>query len=453
MTQDEALSVMIGGHNVFLTGPPGSGKSYMINKFVGRMQSQGLQVAVTATTGIAANVLGGLTIHAWSGIGVEQALSDKKLAVMMEDEALVARLSGADVLIIDEISMLGVPLLEMLDKLLKAARSDLEPFGGIQVIFSGDFFQLPPVNQNRPGYAFESEIWGLLSLRVCFLSGQHRQGRDELLEILCALRERRFERRHLDALTARQGLDSESATKLMTHNQDVDAINEQRLLAIKRAAHSYEAQLGGKRDIVLKLSKTVLAPIKLKLKIGAKVMFVANDFYQGFANGSQGKVIGFKQGLPLVELDSSGQRIKVEPHTWRYVIDNQTLAEFTQIPLRLAWAITIHKSQGMSLDEADIDLTRTFTYGMGYVALSRIKNYSGLYLRGFNSRSLQLDPKVYLYYSQIEKEYPKSTQMDSYSDKVSALIRAGVNKNFIKLSLKLTDKQIQQTIDNLEQTE
>lgn len=451
MIQAAALDYMQKGYNIFLTGAPGSGKSYVIESFVKTARRHGKTVALTATTGIAASLLAGITIHSWTGIGIGRVLDKQFLENLLENRILTDRLNEADILIIDEISMLDGPTLDGLDQLLKLARSNSQAFGGIQVILSGDFFQLPPISQGLPVYAFQSEAWENLGLKVCYLTDQYRQRTDELSEILTALREKRFERRHLDLLTDRQGIEHQDTTMLLTHNKEVDEINETRLSQIKAKEHIFEMVFSGDNNQAIKLAKTVLAPSLLKLKVGASIMFVANDFSQGFANGTQGKIVGFKTGLPIVEVEGKGRKIKVEAHSWKHVIDNKILAEITQLPLRLAWAITIHKSQGMSLDEADIDLRRSFTYGMGYVALSRLRSYQGLYLRGINSRSLQLDSKIYDLDSYLRKSSmiltrevaQKVATKHSLNQEIQALLAAGQTKKFIKLSLGLSEKQWQ----------
>jgi hypothetical protein len=162
-------------------------------------------------------------------------------------------------------------------------------------------------------------------------------------------------------------------------------------------------QTKGQAAKVEQLIKSVLAPETLELKIGAEVMFVANNFAAGFVNGSRGRVTGFYDGLPMVELLASGKTIKVEPHSWSLVEDDRKKAEVVQLPLRLAWAITIHKSQGMSLDAAEIDLSKTFTPGMGYVALSRVRSLSGVYLSGVNAMALQLHPDIFNFDRELQR--------------------------------------------------
>jgi ATP-dependent DNA helicase PIF1 len=422
MTQSEALEILKSNANVFLSGPPGSGKSYIIEQYVNWAKKRGLQVAVTASTGVAASLIGGSTIHSWSGISTHYR-SEKT-----SSDFTTLRLNKTQVLIIDEISMLSGSFLKQLDILLKQIRKNLQPFGGIKMVLCGDFYQLPPVGKMRGNdYAFLSDCWKQLKLVSCLLDEQHRQRKDQLYEVLTALRQRHFSRRLLDNLTARQGLPVPDTTILLTHNNQVEQINLKRLDMIECPIHEYTLRVSGNRVAGERIIKNLLSPRQLLLKEGSRVMFTANDFASGFVNGTQGVVIGFKHGLPMVELDGNGLRLLVEARTWREELNGKIIAEVHQLPLRLAWAMTIHKSQGMSLSSAAIDLSRSFSYGMGYVALSRLKSYEGLYLLGYNSRSLELDPIVHDFYAGIE---PPSRQAN-YHQKV--LTEYGVSDDYIAL--------------------
>jgi ATP-dependent exoDNAse (exonuclease V) alpha subunit len=448
MTQANALGLMLDGGNVFLTGPPGSGKSYVIEQFVSIMKNRSKTVVLTATTGIAASLFSGVTIHSWMGLGVGDMSQKQLLGDILNNHILIQRFRSVDILIIDEISMLDGESLDLINLILKKARSSELVFGGIQVIFAGDFFQLPPVSKEKINYAFNSRSWSELSFKICYLTVQHRQINDQLYQILSAMREGRLERVHLQALMARQGLEHKDITRLMTHNKEVDEINSQRLSLIKDKEHCYPMVLSGRKLEANRLASMVLAPQFLKLKVGAAVMFVANNFSQGFVNGTQGHVVAFRGGKPIVELEKSKTKIKVQEYTWKYTLNREVIAEISQLPLRLAWAITIHKSQGMSLDEADIDLSRSFAYGMGYVALSRLKSYQGLYLRGLNSRSLQLDKRIYEFDDKLRRASDllvPSRLVNNYFKglgELKALINSGVSQEFIKISLGLSTKQL-----------
>ena len=389
---------MLGDENIFLTGPPGAGKTYVLNKYIKKVSRKGYRVAVTATTGIAATHLKGTTIHSWSGIGIKDHLSSEDEQKILSSDKYKKRYTYTDVLIIDEISMFQSSRLDMINHLAKKIRKTDKPFGGIKVILVGDFFQLPPVNRYSKikDFVFYSESWKELNLSVCYLSEQYRQKEDDkLLTFLNALRDNSLDENHFKIIDSRVNLntDDKQITKLYSHNIDVDKINRKHLDQIKSSEHIYEAEFKGSSYIVDQLSKNILAPTELRLKIGAEVMFVVNNISEGYSNGSRGEVIKFDDNLPVVRL-KNGRKIKLSRYSWTYKEDEITLAEVAQIPLRLAWAITIHKSQGMSLDEAEIDLRDAFTPGMGYVAVSRVRSLAGLFLKGYNSVAFDLFEEV-----------------------------------------------------------
>ncbi len=401
MKQETALKLLKAGENVFLTGSAGAGKTYTLNQYINYLKARKVPVAITASTGIAATHMNGMTIHTWAGMGIKDVLTDHDLKNMKERKYLKEHLENAQVLIIDEISMLHAKQLNLVNQILKYFKESDDAFGGIQVIVAGDFFQLPPVGKNdernRDKFCFMSEAWVEAKFRVCYLTEQHRQGNDFLNDILNAIRAQNLQPQHLEALQqTRQQEIGETFTRLYTHNADVDQINLQHLNAIDTKERQFDAKTDGNDKLIDTLRSSVRAPESLVLKKHAKVMFVKNNFEMGYINGSLGEVIDFEEDdeygmLPKVQL-TDGTTLLVEPETWS--VDNdagKTIASFQQIPLRLAWAITIHKSQGMTLAAAEINLSHTFEKGQGYVALSRLKSLSGLRLLGFNSQALELD--------------------------------------------------------------
>ena len=390
---------MLSGESVFLTGAPGAGKTYVLNEFIRRIQRSGKQIAVTASTGIAATHIGGTTIHSWSGLGIRDRLSEYDKEWLKANDRLRKRYNSVEILVIDELSMLHGSRLDMVNEACKLLRDNSAPFGGLQVILVGDLFQLPPVNRASElvDFAHTSAAWQELDPRICYITEQHRQEKDALLDLLEAMRSGELGDMHIEALQSRQGqkpADATPVTRLYTHNIDVESINQRHLHALPSDSRRFTMQTKGSAAKVEQLVKSVLAPVELDLKVGAEVMFVANDFAAGFVNGSRGQILRFDNGVPIVKL-TGGKTIKVEPHAWSLTEDGKKRAEVTQLPLRLAWAITIHKSQGMSLDAAEIDLSKSFTPGMGYVALSRVRSLDGIYLSGINNMALQLHPEIF----------------------------------------------------------
>lgn len=401
MNQDTALKLLKAGENVFLTGSAGAGKTYTLNQYIQYLRVRQVPVAITASTGIAATHMGGKTIHTWAGIGIKDDMTDHDLKNLKERKHIKDQLENVQVLIIDEISMLHGKQLNLVNRVLKYFKGTDEPFGGIQIVVSGDFFQLPPVGKkeelNRDKFCFMSQAWVEAKFRVCYLSEQHRQGDDILTQILNAIRAQTIQSEHIQALeqTYAQNI-GDTFTRLYTHNANVDRINEQYLQQIQQPSQVFTATKQGNTKILDMLLSSIRTSEELELKKQAKVMFVKNNFDLGYINGSLGEVIDFvedddKNIFPKVRL-VDGEIITVQPETWSIESDEgDVLASFTQIPLRLAWAITIHKSQGMTLDAAEVDLSKTFEKGQGYVALSRLKALSGLRLLGFNTTALELD--------------------------------------------------------------
>ena len=494
MKQATALDILKTGKNVFLTGSAGAGKTYTINQYLHYLRARDVAVAVTASTGIAATHMNGMTIHSWAGIGISNELTAKDIARIKKRTVVVERIERTKVLVIDEISMLHRQQFELINQVLQAIKENTLPFGGIQLLVAGDFFQLPPIGEphesNRDKFAFMAQAWLDADFQICYLSEQHRQTTDktavagntyyglDLNAILNQIRSQQFTPHIMPALTATaEHVLADNRTRLFTHNVNVQAINEQELGKLTTAAHTFRAWGEGDEKLVETLKKSVRNTPELVLKLGAKVMFIKNNTELNVSNGTMGKIVDFvattlkqpnkqtnspsnnspsknlsepldEQALaadesalldaieqeqqavmadlldevnggqsqqthptdedtaatdtaddklsellyPLVELND-GRKVIAEYDSWRIDDeDGEILAAYYHIPLTLAWAITIHKSQGMTLDAAEVDLSKTFEKGQGYVALSRLKQLSGLQLLGVNELSLQLDP-------------------------------------------------------------
>lgn len=386
------------GHNAFLTGAAGSGKTYVLNEYIAWLKTQGVEVGVTASTGIAATHIGGTTIHAWSGLGVKDKLSAYDLEDLESKPYLWKRFDRTKVLVIDEVSMLHHFRLDLIEQILRSFKRNNEPFGGLQIILCGDFFQLPPVSRGgdkASRFAYEAKTWSDLNLKICYLEEQHRQHDSIYLSVLNAIRDNKMNEKLGDNLRERlnKKISSVEPTKLYSHNVDVDEENERELAKLPGQVYEYYMDDKGKERIVETLKKGCLAPDVLRLKKGARVMFVKNNYEAGFANGTLG-VISNCDSQGITVRTAKGKLINVVPTSWRIEEDGKIKAEITQYPLRLAWAITVHKSQGLSLDAAEVDLSQSFEKGMGYVALSRVRSLDGLSLKGLNALALQVDEGV-----------------------------------------------------------
>lgn len=574
MLQIEALEILKTGANVFLTGVPGAGKTYVINQYTNWLLDKGIYPAITASTGIASTHIGGNTIHSFSGIGIEKDLDEYKIEKIMEREKLVKKIQNTNVLIIDEISMLDAATLDNVNKVLKAIKDPTKAFGGVQIIFVGDFFQLPPVTRQGEAmkyFAFHSQAWKEARPLTCYLEEQFRQTDETFTKLLLAIRENNIDEMHVEILeelkmkthkklglktptptlpqgegeeptiqypdinneihihsynknltsTARQNrqnpteaeekfwemvrdnkigfefqrqkpiknfildfyikekslgieidggyhdnesdkardeertqvlndlgvqvlrftneevnaitktdlflkinsvegvpipngegagvgvINSEAQTndilELHSHNKNVDEINNLKLAKIKSKEFVFKMETYGRASLVEGLVRNCLSPEILKLKKGAKVIFTKNDIEGKYVNGTMG-VVEELDDIGIVVLTNKKQLIELKKEEWAIEEDGKVKARILQYPLRLAWAITVHKSQGMSLDEAIIDLGQTFEYGQGYVALSRVRSLDGLFLKDYNAKSLRVNEAISEFDEKIRKD-------------------------------------------------
>lgn len=402
MKQNEAIEIIMKGYNVFLTGAAGSGKTWVINECVSKLKETGKNIAVTATTGIAATHINGVTLHSWARLKIykEKELfekGDKEETgiehIIKRDNIAVENIFGCHILIIDEVSMLNAYLLTAVDMICRGIKKNLEvPFGGIQVILSGDFFQLPPIpDPGRPmKYAFQSDSWLQNDFKICYLEEQYRQFDTKFITILNELRNNSLSASSLEALRSRLHASIDSTIKpiqMYPKNDAVDRINLEELGKIKEPAYRYKMAASGDKDLVNTLKKQCLAKEKLELKIGAPVLFIRNSTNKQYVNGTQGTVVGFKsldsrfvKGVTYFEDDEDdeedaetyennlypvvrtydGRDIYATPEIWsfskivhyketgsdgivRTQIKEETLASIIQVPLILGWSISVHK--------------------------------------------------------------------------------------------------------------
>ena len=440
MTQKQALDILKMGHNVFLTGEPGSGKTHTINEYVAYLRRHGIEPAITASTGISATHIGGMTIHSWSGIGIKNALDSRELKRIALSKYISKRVKRAKVLIIDEVSMLSSQTFSMVDAVCREIKKNSDPFGGIQIVLVGDFFQLPPIIKTQLKndtqktllselsglFAYDSPLWRRAKLSVCYLTEQHRQDDSNFLELLSAIRRNNFNDSHLRHIETRKiAYDSapKTAPKLFSYNVDVDHVNNEILDTLKGESKVFTMFSQGPEPLVLMLKKGCLSPNTLCLKSGAAVMFTKNNAKEGFVNGTLGIVEKFAEHTqePIVKT-RNGRMIKTQTMDWTIEENGKVRARITQLPLRLAWAITVHKSQGMSLDEATMDLGNVFEFGQGYVALSRLRRLSGLHLLGFNDHAFKVHPEV------LKKDVEFQEQSVKAKADFSSIIKDDVKK-------------------------
>lgn len=401
MKQLTALEILKSGQNVFMTGSAGTGKTYVLRQFINYLKERHIYPTVVAPTGIAASHLKGQTVHSFFSLGIRETLDIADIGHLLEKKYLQTRFRKLKLLIIDEVSMISPEVFTTMDIVLKAFKENDEPFGGVQVVVSGDFFQLPPISKTpkEKRFAWQSTVWKALDFQTCYLQEKFRQDDNQLIGVLDEIRSGKvtdfshkvFEKRWHKALS-----NEFEPTKLYTHNADVDRINHEALAKLEGKERVFVHESKGSEKNIAKVFKSSLVLEALTLKKNAVVIFIKNNTEEGYVNGTTGVVIGFSSidNLPIVRT-TEGRKIKLDREDWNVENDSgSTVATVSQVPLRLAWAITIHKSQGMTLDSAEIDLAKTFEVGQGYVALSRLKNIEGLKLIGINDMALRVDPLI-----------------------------------------------------------
>ena len=396
MNQSHALKILQSGDNVFLTGSAGSGKTFLLNQFIEYLRTNKTKVGITASTGIAATHINGRTIHSWCGMGIAKKMTGKQIKKLLKRKDLFKRIKEAQVLIIDEISMLDAASLDLVDKICKAGKNPFMPFGGMQIVLCGDFFQLPPIGKDAE-FSFQAFSWEESGIKVCYLDEQFRQDDSDFLKVLNKIRTNEAGEKELAILKTRLNKKVShlpKVTKLFTHNMNVDVLNQTELSNIDEVPEIFQMIEHGPTELVEFLKKSYPVAQELKLKVGAVVMFIKNNYEAGYVNGTLGEVIDFdSEGFPVIKTKNKNG-IVAKPASWNIEEDEAILASIKQIPLRLAWAITVHKSQGMSLDAAEIDLSKSFERGMGYVALSRVRALDSIYLIGINEMALKVNELV-----------------------------------------------------------
>lgn len=423
--QQEALNCMIKGYNVFITGPGGTGKSLLIKRFK-EMLNNVKTIAITSTTGVSAVQIGGATLHSYLGIGLGQGSADELAEKIMKNPRAKQKWIKLDTLIIDEISMLSPQLFDKLEEIARIVRyhnarllsnTDQKPFGGIQLILSGDFLQLPVVS-NSDEFCFEAKTWDACVDKTFHLTQIMRQTDLKFQTALndvrmgCASEETRA------LLQSRVGVKLKNdlgikPTKIFTTNCSVDTFNEQELEKLYKANpelvfYEYEMDIyfyefvQNREQALERYRKNCLASDKFQLCVGAQVMLLHNlDVPNGLANGSRGVVIGFSDMLPIVRFMNGSERI-IDYYTWEIEEGNKKQASIMQMPLRLAWAHTVHKCQSLTLDYCEIDLSNVFTYGQAYVALSRAKTLEGLSITNLKFDCVRAHPKALEYYRRVD---------------------------------------------------
>lgn len=450
--QEQALTAFNNGYNLLLTGPGGSGKTALIKKMVETSKASSKNIQVCALTGCAAVLLNcqAKTVHSWAGIGLANGPADLVIKRIIANKKKTHNWKKVDILVIDEVSMMSQKIFEILDGIARGVRKQKShlPFGGIQIVFSGDFYQLPPVASSSnstslsiggggygyeyddsaaSAFCFESPLWDSTIDVVIQLKKIFRQTDDVYTNILNRIRIGKLSKSSFDILSRQLNKtmpDTFKPTILLPRKKDVEVINMAEMAKLTSNEKKYSLQRVEMLPDDLKktyngsshgspeqremeytyMMNNIMAEKEIILKVGAQVMCIANidmESAEPLVNGSQGVIVDFvSNGLPLVQFTNGYKRI-IQYHTWSS--ETNTSIGVKQIPLIYAWAVTIHKSQGMSLDMAQIDAgSSIFECGQTYVALSRIKSLEGLYLTAFDPQKIKVNKKVQEFYSKLE---------------------------------------------------
>ena len=431
--QRGVLDFLLRGDNVAMLGPAGVGKSYLLSvlytEFPGRMRALGLsrgeanpklpRIQLCALTGCAALLLGhkAKTLHSWAGIGLGKGTIQELYIKIRRNRKAMQQWLLTDVLVVDEVSMLTAELLDKLNELAKKIRGSRAPFGGLQVLLVGDFFQLPPVSREEVQFAFESAAWKE-GISVCVELTQIQRQKDVVFQNI--LKEARVGALSAESCGILRGLEGREwrshkikPTLVFPRRAEVEMINASNLKALKGRRETYKARLvydgkmpkgftesdEGFQQALTRFDTEAAYSLQLELAEHAQVMLIANvDPASGLVNGSRGVVVGFcgATGLPIVEF-LNGVRKPMGTHAWP--VEEYPFVSRTQVPLRLAWSITTHKTQGATLDAALVDIgSGNFEYGQAYVALSRARSLEALYVHDFDPIAFRAHPTVKKFY-------------------------------------------------------
>lgn len=398
-----ALELCKSGENIFLTGGAGSGKSFVIREFMKELDPK--QLPILASTGAAAVLLGGRTFHSFFGLGIMEGGLQATLNRAFADQRLLKRLKQVEGVIIDEISMISGEALKAAELIAQKAKDSSLPWGGLRIIAVGDFGQLPPVTKNsqKRDWCFLDEVWTRSGFQSCELKLNQRIQSGHFLNILADVREGKLTENLREFLQEHTKAHDEEhpGTRLFARRDLSESYNQKKLAEINDTEVIVDSIFIGEQKFVDILSKSAPVPTQLKIKIGCRVLFLKNDPQKRWVNGTRGVLTGIEADHLTVRKDG-GREVKVEKFSFSLLdADGNVKASVIQFPLNLAYATTIHKSQGATLDELWCDLGALWEPGHAYVALSRLRDPQGLHILRWSPRSFIVDPDVQKFYASL----------------------------------------------------
>ena len=412
---EKAIKLIKARHNILITGPAGTGKSYLIKDIKNWANFQDYNIAITAMTGIASFIIGGTTLHSWAGIGLGDKPAEYLANKIKKNFHTKMKWWKTKILVIDEVSMLTAELFEKLEYIGRLVRGNEKPFGGIQLVLSGDFCQLPPIDKQKEAkFCFESSKWDSCIYNTITFNKIFRQDDPVLQYCLNEIRMGRCPEDVKNIINDRLGKEYNNdngikPTKLYSHRASVNNFNQEQLKKLNSDIISFDATYEianytkmptpKQREKTLSiLDKNAPYDTHLQLALGAQVVLLVNlDIDNGLVNGSRGVITNFRMDTPIVKF-VNGMEIPIISYSWEHE-GNPTYIR-KQIPLKLAWATTIHKSQGQTLDLVEIDIgDNIFECGQTYVAMSRVKTLEGLFINSFNPDKIRTNPKVIDFYN------------------------------------------------------
>ncbi len=409
--QQTALELLKSGDNIFLTGGAGSGKSFVVREFMKNADPKILPIL--ASTGAAAVLLGGRTFHSFFGLGIMEGGTEATYSRAAKDNKLLNRIKKVEGVIIDEISMIPGDALMVAEKLSQLARASTLPWGGMRLIAVGDFGQLPPVARfgQKRDWCFLNSVWNKTNFITCELKHNQRVQETKFLDVLQYVRNGQITpqvKEFLDEHTKPHDEDH-PGTRLFPRREQSEMYNQKKLNEINEDEHVIDSIYLGDEKFVTNLKKTAPVVEKLKIKVGCRILFLKNDPQKRWVNGTRGTVTDFASDSITIRKDylgrsnsKLGREVSVEKFQFSMLdADGNVKASVIQFPLTLAYATTIHKSQGATLDELWCDLGALWEPGQAYVALSRLRDSKGLHIVRWNSKSFIVDPNVEKFYKSL----------------------------------------------------